>query len=286
MSAKVIIISSQLRGAGKTHFAAGLACWLKQHGHQGAPLHLSPPAGDPVACPEGGTVSRAAALLAEASGLTPEPIYDSGWQAMAELRRRFDTVFVEAAAGEPVSGEWPTLNLERREGRIRPAGFARLPEFQPDLMPGDDESLAALPVWRLPDAPRCGVITLPHIDNFSDYQLLRGSEWLTVPAVGRFSNLFLPVTTNIPSDLQWLEETGLKGWIATQCSLGAKLSVCGWDYPGAERCERGDLMDFRILSPLLGRRVAPPLPDEAMHDRLAAWFGKWRSIEEFSRNYL
>jgi hypothetical protein len=239
-----------------------------------------------VPCPEGGAISRAAALLAEASGLMPETIYESGWQALEELRRRFDTVVVEAPAGAPVPGEWPALQLERKEGRIKPAGFASLPEFQPDLMPGHDGALAALPVWRLPDAPRCGVITLPHIDNFGDYQLLRGSEWLTLPAVGRFSNLFLPLTTNVASDLEWLEETGLRGWIATQCSLGARLSVCGWEYPGAERCERGDPMDFRILSPLLGRRVPAPLPDEAVHERLAAWFGNWRSIEEFSRNFL
>lgn len=286
MSAKVIVISSSTRGAGKTHFAAGLACWLKEHGHHAAPLHLSPAAGDPVPCPEGGTLSRGAALLAEACGLMPEPLYESGWQTLPDLCRRFDTVFVETATGAPVPADWPALHLSRQSGQILPAGFASLPEFQPDLMPDYSEELAALPLWRLPSAPRCGVVTLPHIGNFSDYQLLRGSEWLTMPAVGRFSNLFLPFTTNVAHDLEWLEESGLSAWIAEQCAGGAKLSVCGWDYPGAERCEAGELLNFRFLSTRIGRRVPPPMPDHAMLEELAGWFGKWPSLAAFTRTYL
>jgi hypothetical protein len=286
MSAKVIVISSSMRGAGKTHFAAGLACWLKENGHHAAPLHLSPPAGDPVPCPEGGAVSRAAALLAEASGLMPETLYEAGWQAMPVLRQRFDTVFVEAAAGASIPGDWPVLPLSRDGGQLRPEGFASLPEFESDLMPLYGEAIAALPPWSLPTAPRCGVVTLPHIDNFSDYQLLRGSEWLTMPAVGRFSDLFLPATTNVASDLEWLEESGLSAWIAAQCATRARLSVCGWDYPGADRCERGDPLDFRYLSTRIGRRVPPPMPDEAILHRLAGWFGEWPSLAEFSRRHL
>ncbi|MBL0161489.1 MAG: hypothetical protein IPP47_31125 [Bryobacterales bacterium] len=289
MSAKVIVVSSLTRGAGKTHFAAGLACWLKEHGHHSAPLQLSPAAGDPVACPEGGNLSRAGALLAEACGLMPEPVYESGWQALAALRQRFDTVVVEAPAGAETPGEWPVVHLGREGGLILPAGYAAMPEYQPDLMPGFGEAveaIASLPPWSLASAPRCGVVTLPHIDNFTEYQMLRGSEWLTSPGVGRFANLFLPFTTNVASDLEWLEQTGLASWIAAQCAGGAKLSVCGWDYAGAERCELGDPLDFRYLSRQLGRRMAPLMPDEGTHQNLAHWFGEWASIGEFTRNYL
>ena len=290
MSVKVVVISSSMRCAGKSHFAAGLACWLREHGHHAAPLHLSLPKGDPVPCPEGGAVSRAAALLAEASGLMPEPLYESGWEALPALGRRFDAVVLEAAAGAPIPsdalGDQPVLHLGRKSGRILPDGFASLPEFGTDLMPDYSDAIAALPAWSLPTAPRCGVVTLPHIDNFSDYQLLRGSEWLTLPAVGRFSNLFLPATTNVASDLRWMEESGLSAWLAAQCAAGAKLSVCGWDYPGADRCERGDPLDFRYLSPLIGRRIPPPMPDEETHHRLARWFGDWPSLGEFTRTFL
>ncbi len=286
MPAKVIIVSSALPGAGKTHFAAGLTCWLRQEGHHSAPLHLSGPAGDAVPCPEGGAISRAATLLSEAAGLMPEMIYESGWGALAELRQRFDTVVVETAAGSPVPAEWHTVRLSRSEGRIRPGGLASLPEFQPDLMPGYGTELEALPAWRLADGPRCGVITLPHMDNFSDYQLLRGSEWLTAPAVGRFANLFLPATANVASDLEWLAETGLAAWISAQRAAGARLSVCGWDYEGATHCERGDPLDFRFLSAFLRRRISPPLPDEQMHGRLAEWFGRWPTLGEFARACL
>lgn len=286
MSAKVIVISSSLPGAGKTHFAAGLACWLKERGNHAAPVHISAPAGDPVPCPEGGAISRAAALLAEASGLMPEPIYESGWQAILALAPRFDTVFVEAPTGAPIPGVWPTLRLSRNSGRIFPEGFASLAEFQHDLMPGYDSAIAGLPLWSLASGPRCGVVTLPHIANFRDYQLLRGSEWLTVPAVGRFSHLFLPATTNTSHDLDWLQETGLSAWIAAQCATGAKLSVCGWDYPNADRCEPGDLLDFRFLSARIGRRVPPLMPDEATLHQLATWFGEWASLKEFTRARL
>lgn len=286
MTAKVIVISSLLPGAGKTHFAAGLACWLKERGSHGAPIHLSVMEGDPVTCPEGGSISRAAALLAEASGLIPEPVYESGWQAIPELRRRFDTVFVEAPAGARIPGDWPSVHLGRDNGRLFPDGFSSLTEFHHDLMPVYDAAVAGLPLWNLAGAPRCGVVTLPHMANFIDYQLLRGSEWLTAPAVGRFSHLFLPLTTNAPHDLGWLQETGLSAWIAAQRAAGTQLSVCGWDYPGADRCEPGDLLNFQILSARIGRRVPPPMPDEAMLQQLAAWFGQWASLKEFTRTYL
>ena len=286
MSAKVIVISSSARGAGKTHFAAGLASWLREHGHHAAPLHLSQPAGDPFPCPEGGSVSRAAAVLAEACGLMPEPVYESGWQALPALRERFDTVVVEAPAGAPVPDGWAAIQVRREAGRIRPANLAPIPEFELDLVPAYGDAIAALPPWTLPSAPRCGVVTLPHIDNFTDYQLLRGSEWLTSPAVGRFANLFLPSTTNVESDVEWLRETGLSTWIAAQCAGGAKLSVCGWDYAGAERCEPGDPLDFRYLSPVIGRRVPPLMPDEVTQQRLTAWFDEWPSLKEFTRSYL
>ena len=212
-----------------------------------------------------------------------EPLYESGWQALPGLSQSFDMVLVEAPAGAPIPEQCQLVHLDRKEGLILPRGFANLPEFQPDLMPSCGEKIESLPPWKLQNAPRCGVITLPHIDNFSDYQLLRGSEWLTLPAIGRFANLFLPFTTNAASDREWLGATGLSAWIARQCDTGARLSVCGWDYPGAERCERGDPLDFRYLSPLIGRRFPPMMPGEGALQDLADWFGKWPSLREFVR---
>lgn len=283
MSAKVIAISSRLPGAGKTHVAAALAAWFRREGRHVAPLHLSHPDGDPYQCPEGGTVSRAAALLAEACGLPAEPMFEAGWSALPELRLRHDVIIAELPAGESAPAGTAALELTVRlqDGAIHLGELAPLPLFQPNLTPRCPEDVAALPPWSLISAPRSGIISLPHLANFADFQLIRGAEWLTTGAPGRFQRIFVPASLEPAKDLDWIREAGLDIWIDGQRNSGARLISTGWAYPDAEQIETGALMDNWTLSRILGRRVPPPLPSEETLDRLGHWLSEAPGVASF-----
>ena len=280
-------MTSELAGTGKTHFAGGVARWLTAGGWHVGPLHLSARTGDAVECP-GGKVSRAAALLAECCRLSPALEYEAGWGSLDDLLRRHDVVVVEGAAGSAVPEGLTTLRIERVDDRLRINGRGRLKLFEEDLMPGADPELEALPVWSFGGGPRTGVISLPHISNFGEYRLLRGSEWITSIAAGQFGVLFVPACSNPGSDVEWLEQTGLLEWIQGQAAGGARLVVSGWPrntrknrFPeGAMRLEPGELADYRVLSRVLGRRMAAPLPAEETLERLGEWAGRWRGMAE------
>lgn len=273
MSAKVIAITSRLPQAGKTHVAAALAAWLRSEGRHVAPLHLSTGGTDPVPCPEGGTVSQPAALLAEACGLPPEPLFESGLSALPTLCHRHDVVLVECNSGEtvPPGLEAAELSIRRENGLLHLGDLAPIRPFEPNLTPACPSDVAALPPWSLGTAPRCGIVSLPHLSNFTDFRLLRGAEWLTTGAPGRFPLLFVPASLDPEKDMAWMAETGLDNWLAGQRAAGARLIVTGWDFDGGERIEPGALADAWILSRILARRVPPALPSEETLDRLAHW---------------
>ncbi|MGC4054782.1 MAG: hypothetical protein QM757_38560 [Paludibaculum sp.] len=276
MPAKVIAITSRLPQAGKTHVAAALAAWLRREGRHVAPLHLSNPDGDPYQCPEGDTISRAAALLSEACGLPPEPIYESGWSALPALQQRHDVIIAELPAGEaaPAGSLALELTVRRQDGFIHVDECAPIPLFQPGLTPKCPDDIAALPVWTLGTAPRSAILSLPHLANFADFQLIRGAEWLTTGAPGRFQLLFVPASLEPSKDQEWIREAGLDTWIEGQRATGARLISTGWAYPGAEQLETGALIDNWTLSRILGRRVPPPLPSEETLDRLGHWLSE------------
>jgi len=46
------------------------------------------------------------------------------------------------------------------------------------------------------------------------------------------------------------------------------------------RLEPGELADYRVLSRVLGRRMAAPLPEEETLERLGEWAGRWRGMAE------
>jgi hypothetical protein len=284
MSNRVVVVTSELVGAGKTHFAGGVARWLTAAGWHVGPLHLSARTGDAVECP-GGRVSRAAALLAECCRLTPALEYETGWGSLGDLLRGHDVVVVEAAAGSAIPEGLTTLRIERVDERLRINGRGRLRLFEEDLMPGADPELESLPVWRLRGGPRAGVISLPHISDFGAYRLLRGAEWMTSIAAGQFGVLFVPASSNHGSDGEWLEQKGLKEWMEGQAAGGARVVVSGWPRKmgfaeGATRLEPGELADYRVLSRVLGRRMAAPLPEEETLERLGKWAGRWRGMAE------
>ncbi len=275
----VLVVTSVQAGDGKTHVACGLARWLANQGYHPAPLHLGAAGAHQAACPGGGTVSRAAALLAEACRLAPEPLFESGWSRLEEVAQRGDVVIVEAQEVPGSMSRLPQILVERGREGLRVNGFP-LPAFSPAVTHGTVPELEGLPDWEFATRPRIGVVSLPHLLDFRDLALLRGAEWLAAPGVGQFEFVFVPATSDAGHDAAWLEETGLAAWLREQALGGAVVASCGWEAAGARRVEREDVTDYRRLSILLGRKMAPPMPDDSVFEGLAAWVAPWAEQEE------
>ncbi len=278
-------VTSAAPGAGKTHVACALARWLANEGYHPVPLHLSCGAGSRVGCPGGGTVSLPAALLAEACRVPPEPLFESSWSGLGELATRGDVVIIESPWEEARSSGLPLIRVERTPGGLSVNGFP-LPLFSFALTPAEAPELEGLPEWDYATRPRTGIVSLPHLLDFGDLALLRGAEWLTAAGIGKFEFIFVPATTNAPHDAAWLEETGLQGWLEEQARSGAEVVSCAWEVGGARVVERADLTDYRRLSLLLGRRLAPPLPGDAVFDELAEWAAPWARQETLLKAVL
>lgn len=274
-----LVVTSVQAGDGKTHVACGLARWLANHGYHPAPMHLGAAGAHQAACPGGGTVSRATALLAEACRLAPEPLFESGWSRLEEVAQRGDVVVVEAQEVPGSMSRLPQILVERGRAGLRVNGFP-LPAFSPAVTHEAVPELEGLPDWEYATGPRIGVVSLPHLLDFRDLALLRGAEWLAAPGVGQFEFLFVPATSDAAHDVAWLEETGLEAWLREQAQGGAVVVSYGWDAAGARRVERGDVTDYRRLSLLLGRKVAPPMPDDDVFEELAAWIAPWAEQEK------
>lgn len=277
-SVRSIAVTSVHAGAGKTHVACALARWLANQGYRPLPLHLSRPGASRVGCPGGGTISRPAALLAEACRVPPEPLFESSWDALGELAARGDAVIVEAPWPDAQSSGLPLIQVERSPAGISINGFA-LSACTAGLTEAHDPELDGLPEWEFASRPRTGIVSLPHLLDFRDLSLLRGAEWLTAAGIGQFEFLFVPSTANAGHDAAWLVETGLQSWIEQQARGGAVVVSCDWEVVGARKVERGDLTDYRRLSRLLGRRLAPPMPDDAVYDDIAEWVAPWARQE-------
>lgn len=233
-------------------------------------------------CPAGGTVSRHAALLAEACRLAPELLFESCWDSVGELARRGDLVIVETPWRPAPCQSPPLICVERTAEGYSLNGFP-LPPFSPPVTHAAVPELEGLPPWDYASRPRTGIISLPHLSHFRSLALLRGSEWLTASGIGQFEFLFVPATSNAAHDAAWLEETGLQAWLDEQARGGARVVSCDWAVRGARIVEREDLTDYRRLSLLLGRRLPAPLPDDAVYDALAEWAAPWARQETLLR---
>ncbi|MBI4892626.1 MAG: hypothetical protein HY821_18520 [Acidobacteria bacterium] len=282
MASRLICVTGRDAGCGKTHFAAALGRFLVSAGHDTAPLHLSAPGSERVSCPGGGSISWPAALLAEGCRLAPAPEFESGWAALPGLLERHEVVLVESPSDPPEEFTAETIRLQRNEWQITINRTSHLPLFQPGLVPMTDPELEALPPWSINSGPRAGILSLPHLANFGDYSLIRGAEWMASPPPGNFGVIFVPSSTNEPSDREWLEENGLWPWLSAQAAKGAVIVTCGWSQLSAATAavavNPGALTDYRLVSKVLKRKLAAPLPPEYVLDELAAWASGWDGL--------
>ena len=88
---------------------------------------------------------------------------------------------------------------------------------------------------RKTDAPiEIAVIRLPHISNYTDFQVLEGMPGVNLryvrhaDALGKPDLIILPGTKNTMGDLAWLRESGMEGRILRANAAGALLiGICG-----------------------------------------------------------
>jgi hypothetical protein len=269
-----VVLTGSTSGPGLSLVTAAVARSLHLHGFRVAPLYLGPPTQQTFPCPEGGTISRPAAILAEACGILPEARFE-GLNPSA-FGRDFDWLVVQAAEfnqplehcrrlavsphgpGYQITGD--NLNLQLPA----PPEVTLSPEILPEV--------EALPPYR-PGLPRIGVVSLPHITNFDDFLKVPGAEWIAFPLPGRLDVIFYPDTSSLDSDNEWLGIQGLDNWLTLQRAMGCRMVTTGYPLPGAyARLTPGDIKDPNRLSLALGAKVQPPLPDESSLDLLALWW--------------
>lgn len=274
MSARRILVTGTHPHCGKTHLTAALARWLARHGYGVQILHLGSPSPFRVVASDGAVISRTTAILAEAALREPESSHEDP-SRLDYLAESAEFLLIESS-GEVLPEASATLQLTESEGSYRIEGFGRLPLWRgPALVPSTPADVAAMQPWRVGGWPRVGVVTLPHLSNFSDFQILRGAEWIVVPPPGKLAVIFLPATADPAGDQSWLEAQGLAQWLDQQRQQGCRLVSIGWKFPSAEIIETGDLGDHVIASRLIGCRVDPPLPSGDLLERLGDWFGAW-----------
>ncbi|MEP7365699.1 MAG: cobyric acid synthase [Acidobacteriota bacterium] len=88
------------------------------------------------------------------------------------------------------------------------------------------------------------VVRLPHISNFTDFQLVGPVSWITKPAAIQHRVVFLPGTKNTLEDLRWLREQGLDQWLRRQHEGGALIvGICGGYQMLGERVEDPDQIE-------------------------------------------
>jgi hypothetical protein len=280
--ARAIFVSGQSEKSGSTTISLAIARWLRDQGVHVAPLHLGA-AGHwrAVPCPSAGWVSWPAALLSEACGVHPEPLFESGEAALAELKRRFDAVVVDGGTREG------GLSVTRGGGRLRfslegdPVSLREL-EDVPALSP-EPEDLRALPDANTGAAPRCGIVSLPHLQHFADWAALRGAEWLTAPGIGAFDFLFLPMTSDRGFDREWLDQQGVSAWLRSQMKNGTRVLSVGWSWEDAGRIEPESVQSDRELSRLTRFRWPQRLPSDAEWEVLTNWIERGVGRERLLR---
>lgn len=268
MPAHIISVTSRAPGVGKTLVAAALCRWLRCGHHPVCPF---------VLCDDGQPDARSLQVLACAAGLLETSAPAGGSAALAALAEQWDFLVVECgpAADPPPGPRFDLLSdspsglelVDAFSGETLPAPWHDTSTLFPETPP----ALARLPEWTYRNAPRVGIISLPHLSNFADFRLFRGAEWISSPPPGLFHLLIVPASADEDFDRQWLSEEGLDAWLQRQRDQGCSVLCVGSPILPGEAVAAGALRDFRAASIALGRRLPPPDPEESELDALAAW---------------
>jgi len=283
MPAHFISVTGRVPGAGKTLVAASLCRWLRRGDHPVCPF---------VLCADSRSEERSRRVLACAAGLL-EALAPAGDLArLPTLAEQWDYIIVECARGaEPPPGSrFDLLNatgtgfelLDVVSGETLQAPWLDASALFPEIPP----EVARLPQWTFQNAPRVGIVSLPHLLNFADFRLIRNAEWIAAPPPGVFQLLILPASSDEGFDRRWLGETGLDLWLERQREQGCSILCVGDSIVPGRLIEAGALQDFRTASIALGRRLPPPDPDESEFDGLAVWLERWAGADRLRERCL
>ncbi len=270
-----VLVTGPSQGSQPSLAAIAICRSLRAHGFRVAPLYLGPPAEQRFPCPGGGSISRHAAILAEACGLLPQVRFEGS--PAIEFGQEFDWLVIDAAAGLPAPlDHCRTLRIDPQcQGWTVTAGAATiiLPPAPPvELTPQVSPEVEALPEYR-PGYPRIGVLSCPHITNFDDFLDVPGAEWIAFPLPGKLDVILLPASSGHASDTEWLGIQGLDNWLTLQKAMGCRMVSTGFPLPGIKpSLAPGDLRDPNKLSLAIGARVPAPLPSDEDINRLAEWW--------------
>ena len=283
MSAHVISVTARIPGAGKTLVAAALCRWLRQGDHPVCPF---------FAVTEKLPDQRSRRVLACAAGLL-ETLAPAGEEdRLRALAEQWDYLVVEYASGlEPPPG--PRFDLvgacatafellDAVSGETLQAPWIEVSALFPEI----PSELARLPEWTFQNAPRVGILSLPHLRNFADFRLIRNAEWIASPPPGVFQLLIVPASADEDFDRQWLAGTGLDLWLERQREQGGSILCVGNSILPGRRFDVGALQDFRTASIALGRRLPPPDPEESELDALAIWLERCAGADRLRERCL
>lgn len=270
-----VLVTGPAQGSAPSLVAVAIARSLSLHGFRVAPLYLGSPDTQTFPCPEGGTVSRPAAVLSEACGLLPQARFEGS--AVDTFGQEFDWLVIDAPAGlASTPNHCRELTIEPQgDGWLVTTGATTLllPPAPPvELTPRISPEVEALPEYR-PGLPRIGVLSCPHIANFDDFLHVPGAEWIAFPLPGKLDVILIPASSDHASDTEWLGLQGLDNWLTLQKAMGCRMVSAGFPITGVKpSLAPGDLRDLNTLSLAIGARVAPPLPSDGDINRLAEWW--------------
>ncbi len=270
-----VLVTGPAQSSQPSPVAVAIVRSLNLHGFRVAPLYLGSPASQRFSCPEGGTVSRHAAVLSEACGLLPQARFEGS--GADDFGQEFDWLVIDAPAGLPTAlDHCRELRIEPRgDGWMVTSGTETLhlpPPPDVQLEPWISPEVEALPEYR-PGYPRIGVLSCPHITNFDDFLQVPGAEWIAFPLPGKLDVILLPTSSGQASDTEWLGLQGLDNWLTLQKAMGCRIVSTGFPFLGVQpSLAPGDLRDPNKLSLAIGARVAAPLPSDEDINRFATWW--------------
>lgn len=155
-----------------------------------------------------------ASVLGTMSVLTPEE------------RALFRGFLVNKFRGDMSLFDEGRLMLERMAGAPCLGVFP----YADDLTLHAEDSLALdrHPAVPAPAGASIAIVQLPRLSNGTDFRLLRWADWVTAPTPLAYDFVILPGTKDTLSDLAWMRERGLDGWVHDQYQRGATvIGICG-----------------------------------------------------------
>ena len=235
---------------------------------------------------------RSLQVLARAADLLEKAAPSGGAEELAALLEHWQYVVIDCGPGfqPPPGPRFELCNasgsgieiLDSVSGQMLHAPWYNASVLFPEI----PAEVAQLPEWTFANAPHVGVCSLPNLRNFADFRLFRGAVWLSSPPAGLFQYVLLPATSDPAFDRRWLAEVGLDAWIERQRSQGCRVICAGSNLVDGERVQAGELQDFRTVSRLLGRRLAPPEPDDTALEALAVWLERVAGIRRLRERCL